>query len=348
VATVPGVSVALDAEVEYARAVVPMSRDVTVHLRSGATSPRQASVRLQLPPGLTVDSLVRTVTLAPFRTADVTFRIDGALASGEHPLRATAESEGKRFASGYVSVEYEHIRPQRLYRQATERVEAVNVLVPPQLRVGYIAGVSDNVAPMLEQLGIPLTVIDPAALSKTDLSRFTTIVVGPRAYGAIPALVVNNGRLMDFARRGGTLVVQYGQQEMTRPGILPYPITLSQPAERVTEEDAPVRVLDPTSPLLTTPNAITDADWKGWVQERATYMPSSWDPQYRTVISMNDTGEKPNDAGILVAPVGSGTLVYATLAFFRQLPAGNPGAARLFVNLLAARPAAGVRPRLVP
>ena len=348
VATVPAIGVLLDQEIAFARSVVPMSRDVTVHLRSGSAATRQATVRLNLPRGLTVDSLTRTVTLAPFRTADVTFRIDGALSSGGHQLGAVAESDGKQFASGYVPIEYEHIRPQRLYRQSTERLEAVNVLVPPDLRVGYIAGVSDNVAPMLEQLGIPLTVIDPAALSKTDLRRFTTIVVGPRAYGAIPALVVNNGRLLEFARRGGTLVVQYGQQEMTRPGILPYPITLAQPADRVTEEDAPVRVLDPSSQLLTVPNTITDADWKGWVQERSTYMPATWDPQYRTVVSMNDTGEKPNDSGILVAPVGNGTLVYTTLAFFRQLPAGNAGAARLFVNLLAARPAAAVRPKPLP
>jgi LmbE family N-acetylglucosaminyl deacetylase len=348
IATVPAVGVLLDQEIAFARAGVPLSRDVTVHLRSGMSAARQATVRLVLPRGLTVDSLTRSVTLAPFSTADAIFHVDGVIPAGEHRLAAVAQSNGKDYATGYVSIEYEHIRPQRLYRDATTRVYAVNASVPSALKVGYIAGVSDNVAPMLEQLGIPVTVLDPLKLGRTDLKQFTTIVVGPRAYGAIPALVANNSHLLDFARRGGTLVIQYGQQEMTRPGILPYSITLSQPADRVTEEDAPVRLIDPASPLLKTPNPIGDADWTGWVQERATYMPSTWDASWHTVVSMNDTGEKPNDAGILVSRVGEGTVVYATVAFFRQLPAGNPGAARLFVNLLAARPGAATRPRLTP
>jgi len=142
--------------------------------------------------------------------------------------------------------------------------------------------------------------------------------------------------VLDFARKGGTVVVQYGQAEMTRPGVMPYPVTLSQPAGRVTDETAPVRMLDPKSTLLTTPNGIGTSDFEQWVQERGLYMPSTFDSHYRTVLSMNDKNEPPNDAGILVTTVGKGTYVYAPLAFFRQLPAGNPGAARLFVNLLSA------------
>jgi hypothetical protein len=132
-------------------------------------------------------------------------------------------------------------------------------------------------------------------------------------------------------------VVQYGQYEMTDPGIMPYPITLSRPHDRVTDENAAVRVLDPKSPLLNVPNKITDADFAGWVQDRSLYMPHTFDSHYHAVISTNDPGEPPNDGGILIAPLGKGVYVYTTLAFFRQLPAGNPGAARLFVNLLAAR-----------
>jgi hypothetical protein len=142
--------------------------------------------------------------------------------------------------------------------------------------------------------------------------------------------------LLDYARNGGTLVVQYGQNEMVDPGVMPYPITLARPADRVTDENAPVRILDAASPVLNTPNKIGASDWVGWVQERSTYMPRTFDDHYKTVISINDPGEQPNNAGILVAPLGKGTYVYATLAFFRQLPAGVPGAARLFVNLLAA------------
>jgi hypothetical protein len=158
--------------------------------------------------------------------------------------------------------------------------------------------------------------------------------VGTRAYEASAALRANNARLLDFVRKGGTMVVQYGQTEMAEPGILPYPITLSRPADRVTDEMAPVRIVDPASPVLNRPNKIGPSDFDGWVQERSSYMPHTFDGHYHAVLSMNDPGEPPNDAAVLLAPVGSGTYVYTTLSFFRQLPAGITGPARLFVNLL--------------
>ena len=131
-------------------------------------------------------------------------------------------------------------------------------------------------------------------------------------------------------------MVQYGQFEMGNPGMMPYPITIVRPADRVTEEDAPVRLIDASSPILNAPNRIGPADWQGWIQERSLYMPRTHDERYRSLLSMNDTGEPPNDGAILIAPLGSGTYVYTTLALFRQLPAGVPGGARLFVNLLSA------------
>jgi hypothetical protein len=121
---------------------------------------------------------------------------------------------------------------------------------------------------------------------------------------------------------------------MQRPGIMPYPIKLTQPAARVTDENAAVTFTDPQSPLLNAPNKITQDDFKGWVQERSTYMPSTFDAHYRTMLSMSDAGELPNSAGILVAPYGRGTYIYVTLALFRQLPAGVTGGARIFANLL--------------
>jgi hypothetical protein len=133
------------------------------------------------------------------------------------------------------------------------------------------------------------------------------------------------------------MVVQYGQYEMTAPGVMPYPITLGRPAQRVTLEEAPVRVVDAAAPVLAAPNRIGAADWTGWVQERATYMPQTADPRYRTAVALADPGEPDNANAVLVAAVGRGTYVYTTLALFRQLPAGVPGAARLMANLLAAR-----------
>jgi hypothetical protein len=130
--------------------------------------------------------------------------------------------------------------------------------------------------------------------------------------------------------------------------MMPYPITIVRPGDRVTEEDAPVRVTDPTSTILTTPNRIGSADWEGWVQERSLYMPRTHDERYRTMLSMNDTGEPPNDGAVLVAPLGRGAYVYTTLSLFRQLPAGVPGGARLFVNLLSADQRAASAPPAPP
>jgi hypothetical protein len=225
-------------------------------------------------------------------------------------------------------------------------IEAVQADLPRGVSVAYVQGVGDNVAPMLSELGIPVTVMDAAELATADLSRFTTVVIGTRAYEADPALAAQNPRLFDWVSQGGTMVVQYGQREMMEPGMMPYPIVLSSPAARVTDESSPITVLAPNDPLLSTPNRITDADWRGWIQDRAQYMATTFDPRYQTVIATNDPGEPANASGILRASIGRGSYIYTTLAFFRQLPAGIPGAARLFVNLLgppAGNPASAAR-----
>jgi hypothetical protein len=237
---------------------------------------------------------------------------------------------------GWVPIEYAHIRPMRYYRPALLQVEAVPAALPPNPRVAYVRGVGDNVAPMLSQLGLAVTMIAPEMLATADLSRFGAVVVGPRAFAATPALAASAPRLQDYARAGGTVVVQYGQNEIQTPGILPYPVTLARTAARVTDEMALVRVLDPGARLLASPNRIGQPDFEHWVQERGLYMPSSFDPHYRAFFEMHDPGEPPNEGAVLVAPLGKGAYVYTTLSLFRQLPAGVPGAARIFLNLLAA------------
>jgi hypothetical protein len=202
--------------------------------------------------------------------------------------------------------------------------------------VAYVQGVGDDVAATLRQLGIPVTVIQAAELPLLDLTRFSTVVVGPRAYEAHRELVAYNARLIDFAKKGGTVVVQYGQQEMARPGVLPYPITHVRAPQRVTDETVPVTVTDPKSRVLNSPNRIGESDWAEWVQERSLYMPSAVDPRWSTPLEMHDPGEPENKNALLVAPVGKGMYVYSSLALFRQLPGGVPGGPRLFVNLLSA------------
>jgi hypothetical protein len=203
--------------------------------------------------------------------------------------------------------------------------------------VAYVQGVGDNVADALEQLGIPVTVIPPRDIPTVELSKFTAVVVGPRAYDAHRELIDNNTYLLDYARNGGTLVVQYGQYEMMRPGVMPYPITIPRPHDRVTEETAPVTVLNASAPVLNSPNRISASDFDGWVQERSLYMPRTFDERYQPVLAMNDPGAPPNRGAILVTPYGNGLYVYTTLAFFRQLPAGVSGASKLFVNLISQR-----------
>jgi hypothetical protein len=359
IAIVPAVSVSLGEPVQFVPANRSIDRVIRVELTSASNHARTVRLTLRLPQGLTTDSATRTIGLPDFsgnfgvegdppaepgaRTVaagsprrTVEFRVRGSLPEGTHTIDAVAESEGQTFASGYVLVDYDHVRPQRLFRDAAMTIRAVDVAVASRLDVAYVPGVGDNVAPMLEQLGVPITIIEPDKVATADLARFSTLVIGPRAYESSPALVAANPRVLAFARNGGTVVVQYGQFEMANPGMMPYPITFARPADRVTEENAPVRMTDPASPLLSSPNRISTSDWQGWVQERSLYMPRSHDPRYRPLLSMNDTGESPNDAAILVAAVGKGTYVYTTLALFRQLPAGVPGAARLFVNLLSA------------
>jgi hypothetical protein len=309
-----------------------------VEVRSNVRVARDVRVSLTLPSGLRADSASRTVTLLDAGAVrSATFTVRGELPQGRHTTGVVAESNGKRYARGYTPVEYDHIRPQRLYRDATVAIEAVDLKIPPDAVIAYIQGVGDNSAPMLQQLGLHVTTLNPADIPKTDLTRYNAIVVGTRAYESNDALVANNAALLDYVKRGGTMVVQYGQYEMQNPGIMPYPITLGRPADRVTDEGSPVQILDPKARVLTYPNAISPADFAGWIQDRSLYMPRTHANQYGAVVTTNDPGEKPNDGGILVAKYGSGTYVYTTLAFFRQLPNGVPGAARLFVNLLAAK-----------
>jgi LmbE family N-acetylglucosaminyl deacetylase len=330
----PGISIALDQATETVRANVPSSQLVKATLRSALSGSSPVTVRLVLPRGLFADSMARTVGMTLGATRTLIFRVKGTLPRGTHQISATATARGKSYQVGYVPIEYPHINPQRIYRPATISVNAVDVVLPTGLNVAYVPGVGDNVPPVLQQLGVPLTILDPDNLPQADLSRFTTIVVGPRAYQSSQSLQDDNEYLLSYVRNGGRLVVQYGQGEMQRPGIMPYPITLQQRAERVTDENAPVTFTDPQSPLLNAPNKITQDDFKGWVQERATYMPSTFDSRYRSMLAMNDPGEQPNRAAILAAPYGRGTYIYVPLALFRQLPAGVAGGARIFANLL--------------
>lgn len=350
VVAAPAITLTLDREVAYAPAGRDIERVVRVRLRSADPAARTTRLTLELPAGLRADSAARDVRLpGPDTEATVAFTVRGQLAAGRHVLRAVATSGGERFTTGYQLVDYEHVRPQRLYRPAELTIEAVEIAVPVGLTVAYVRGVSDNVAPMLEDLGLDLTLLAPADLATADLSRFGAVVLGPRVYESSPQIAAATPRLLAYTRQGGTLVVQY-QQFALNPvapaesqgslsdaaGLTPYPFSAARPILRVTVEEAPVRIAVPDERLLTWPNRIGNNDFDGWVQERSLYMPHDFDPRYRAPLEMNDPGEASSGGALLIGAYGEGSYVYTTLSLFRQLPAGVPGAARLFVNLLSA------------
>jgi hypothetical protein len=262
---------------------------------------------------------------------------------------------------GVYTVDYPHIRPRSYIRPATATLRIAPLVVPRLARVGYIRGAADRVPEALGDVGVPVTLLSAPTLERGNLDQYDAIIVGPRAYEIDSALVENNRRLLDYARRGGLVIVQYQQHRFFTGGFAPYPLkvggpplrlapsppnrgsgTASTPArpvshDRVVDENAPVRMLLPDHPLFRIPNRLGRVDWQGWIQERGLYFARSWDRGYRPVLETHDPGEPPLAGGLLVAPVGKGTYVYTGLSFFRQLPAGVPGAFRLFANLLALR-----------
>lgn len=333
---VPPITLSLDRGLEFVRADQPIDRRVRLTIRSHTGRARELTLKYLLPRGVRVEDGPATVTLAAGEVREIFVRLRGTLPAGRHEFGIGAASEGTTYTEGMWLIEYPHIRPQRLYRSSAMYLQAVPVTVPKSLVVAYVTGVSDAVAPALRQLDIPTTVLEPSELPLLDLSRYTTVVIGPRAYGASAELRAFNPRLLEWVRGGGTLVVQYGQYEMAAPGTMPFPITLGRPAARVTIEEAPVRVADPAARVLSWPNPITATDWAGWVQERALYMPTGVDPRYDTPLAMNDPEEPENSGALLTATLGQGRYIYTTLSLFRQVPAGVPGSVRLLVNLLAA------------
>ena len=264
------------------------------------------------------------------------FRIspDGA-AEGRYAVRAVVTSEGRELNEGYSLVTRPDIGGFFYYQPAAQRTAIVDVKVPSGLKLGYIMGAGDDIPTVLRQLGLDVTLLPPDEVEHGDLQRFGTIVLGIRAYDTRDDVKKNNQRLLDYARNGGTLMVQYNTEpaNFNSGNYTPYPAQLSR--SRVSVEEAPITVLDPKSPVFHYPNSIGASDFVGWVQERGLYFMDKWDDHYRPLLACNDPGEDPQKGGLLVAPVGKGYYIYNGYAFFRQLPFGVPGAIRLYVNLLS-------------
>jgi LmbE family N-acetylglucosaminyl deacetylase len=358
---VPRVDVKLDPSMELWSTIAPRTHRLTVTLTQGAKDTTVGSVGLALPDGWP------RVPEQTFRLerederATLVFEVRPPAGSGKlaAEIRAVArDSTGRTYDVGVYTVAYPHIRPRSYIRPATATVRLAPLALPRLSRVGYVRGAADQVPEALQEVGVPVVLLDREALEHADLRRYDAIVVGPRAYEIDSALVENNDRLLHYLRDGGLLMVQYQQQFFFRGGFAPFPMTVGGPPlrpagqsagppggsastqslvahDRVTDENAPVRVVAAGDPVVLRPNRLEQSDWQDWIQERGLYFARSWASAYRPILETHDPGEAPLEGGLLIARAGKGTYVYTGLSFFRQLPAGVPGAFRLFANLLA-------------
>ena len=275
------------------------------------------------------------------QSADFTVH-PGSRTEERKTIRASLKSGHRTYTEGYTVVTREDLGTFYYYQPAVQHVSIVDVKVPKDLKVGYIMGAGDDIPTVLEQIGMNVTMIPADKLATEDLSKYQTIVLGIRAYDTQKDVIANNKRLLDFVEAGGRLVVQYNTLgsfgvpiDFNSGKYTPYPATLSR--ARVSVEEAPVAILDPANPIFHSPNEITQKDFEGWVQERGLYFMSQWDPNFTPLLESHDPGEGEQKGGLLVAHYGKGTYIYTGYAFFRQLPAGVPGAVRLFVNLVGSR-----------
>ena len=342
----PALSVALDQPAMGWPIADREPREIAVRLQSATADGVRGNVRLEAPAGWSVEPV--SIPFSVERrgsTMSVVFRVrpPGNDASGKVTLRAVAEgAAGGRWDQSIITIDYPHLRRAAYLMPAELAVARVPVQVAQGRRVGYVMGTGDGGLEALKQLGADVVELTPQRVQAGDFSGLDVIVVGVRAYEVRPDLIAANARVLDFARAGGTLIVQYQQSQNPSGGFTPYPLTINS-SDRVTDEKAPVTILDPTAPVFTSPNRIEPADFDGWAQERGTYFAETWDDRYTPLIEMHDPGEETQRGSLLVAPLDKGLYVYSTVAFFRQFPEAVPGAYRLFANLVSLDPQAWAR-----
>jgi LmbE family N-acetylglucosaminyl deacetylase len=312
------------------------AKNIRVALRSEIDGAK-GIVRPIVPAGWTVTPQTAEFALA---TRDeeqfVLFRVMPPAQETEAELTVMIEAEGwQPYSLAHVTIDYPHIPVQTLLPHAQAKLVRADIATDGT-RIGYVMGAGDEIPEMLRQIGYDVTLLSDEELEAADLSSFDAIVLGVRAYNTRKRLPHVQERLFEWVRQGGTLVTQYNTLGRDLPPqIAPLPLRISR--DRVTVEESPVSILAPAHPVLTAPNAIGAADFEGWIQERGLYFPDQWDPAYEPLLGMADPGETETRGALLFLGLGEGAFVYAPLSFFRQLPAGVPGAYRLFANLVARR-----------
>ena len=337
-AVVPAFSIALEPGAQVISSHNGASSTVTVGVTRDISRKAEGVLRLELPAGWRSEPAQFAVNLARrAEKQDFQFKVfPAALQEGRAKVRAVLEADGEKFSEGYTLVTREDLGSFYYYQPAVQRVSIVDVQAPHALRIGYIMGAGDDIPAVLRQVGMDVTMISPDKLASEELSRYGTIVLGIRAYDTQKDVASNNKKLLDFVATGGTLVVQYNASvgDFNSGHFTPYSAELSR--ARVSVEESPVEILAPEDGVFHYPNEIRARDFDGWVQERGLYFMDKWDEHFKPLLSCHDPGEDAQKGGLLRAQYGKGTYIYTGYAFFRQLPAGVPGAVRLYVNLLSA------------
>jgi LmbE family N-acetylglucosaminyl deacetylase len=337
-AVVPTFSVALEPSTHVISTHNGASSTVTVGVINNLNRDKPGVLRLDLPAGWRSEPAQLTVKFTQRgEKQDFQFTVFPAnLQEGRAKVRAVLDSDGEKFSEGYTLVTREDLGSFYYYQPAVQHVSIVDVAAPHDLKIGYIMGAGDNIPTVLEQVGMNVTLIPAEKLAAENLSAYGTIVLGIRAYDTQKDVAANNQKLLDYVFAGGTLLVQYntGVSDFNNGHFTPYSADLSR--ARVSVEEAPVEILDPKNEIFHLPNEITPRDFDGWVQERGLYFMDKWDDHFKPLLACHDPGEDEQKGGLLEAHYGKGIYLYTGYAFFRQLPAGVPGAVRLYVNILSA------------
>ncbi len=316
------------------------ARTVEVTVTNNEKGPIAATASVHAPEGWKVEPASAPVQFErENQDATVKFTVTppAAVAPGEFAVTAAVTApSGITSSAGYEVVEYPHIHRRHVVEPAGTRVKVIDVRMAPGVRVGYVMGVGDAVPAAIEQLGAEVHLIDAAELASGDLSRYSVIMTGVRAYERRPDLRANNNRLLQYVENGGTVIVQYNKQEFNQAQYGPYPVKTGM--DRITDEHAPVEVLVPGHPVFNTPNRIGPEAWEDWVQERGTYFLADRDPRYVDLLKLTDPfpyNPGPKTGALVEARYGKGRWVYTGLVLWRELPAGIDGAYRLLANLLS-------------
>lgn len=309
-------------------------RQVTMSVKSASRNPVTGTLKLELPEGWRTEPVSIPVNIkATGEEQSFTFTVFPSEEEISADLKAIVEVEGRKHSKGVLVISYDHIPVQTLLPEATVRVVRVN-LNGVAGRIGYLKGAGDDVPGALRNMGFSVWEMNNDEVSYANLKDLKAVVLGIRAFNTNERLPYMMKDLLRYVEEGGTLVVQYNTAfGMQSESVSPFPLHISR--DRVSEEDAEVRIINPEHVALNKPNKITTKDFENWVQERGLYFPDKWDTAFTPLLSMNDSREDPKEGALLVAPYGKGYYVYTGISFFRQLPEGVPGAYKLFANLVS-------------